>query len=160
MSRVTSWEDDEPYPNASALFGANVERSLKGKRGQALLREIEEALLAMPEKRLRQGIVCRAGEVCTLGAVAVHRLVKKGKSRAEALAEIEAEAKEAGQVAEDDWDSSEDETFDFLRALIGIKSHPLAWTLVYENDEAHAPTPEALYDRMLKWVRARLTPTA
>lgn len=157
---MTSWEDDEPYPNATALFQANVDRATKGKRGQALLKEIEAALLAMPEKRLSRHIVCQGGEVCMLGAMAVERAVRAGKGRAEAMAELEAQAKKWGQYDKDDedWDESDDETFVYLKDLLDIHSESLAWMLVYQNDEGawDARTPEQLWERMLKWVQARI----
>lgn len=158
MSRATSWEDDEPYPNASALFQANVDRALKGKKGQTFLREIESALLAMPEKKLIGSAVCEGGQVCLLGAVAVERAVKNGKSRADALAELEKEAKEHGQYEPEgvNWDEADDETLEYLRSLLGIKQFPLAWTFVHENDECHVRTPEERYERMLKWVQRNI----
>lgn len=160
MSRITSWEDDEPYPNATALFQANVERAMSGKRGQALLKEIEAALLAMPEKKLSRYIVCRGGEVCTLGAVAIERAVKAGKSRAEAMAELEAKMKEWGQYNKDDenWDDGSDETFVYLKDLLDIHAGSLAWMLVYENDQGchGARSPEQLWEKMLKWIRGKI----
>lgn len=151
MSRVESWEDDEPYPNATALFERAVENAMKGRRGQALLKEIEAALLALPEKKLVAGAVCRDGQVCMLGSVVVERAVRSGKTRAEALAELERKALEWGQDDEDG-----DETFVFLKDLLGIKQESLAWTLVYQNDEIWCKSPEDRYERMLEWIRARI----
>lgn len=167
MSRVTSWEDDEPYPNASALFGANVERALNGKRGQALLKEIEAALLALPSKRLIGSAICEKGEVCLLGAVAIERAMKAGKTRVEALADLEKNAVEWGQCDEPEA-LDDDNMFAYLKDLLDIKQESLAWQLVYENDESGWETspdsiyagpgkgPERRYQRMLKWVQARI----
>jgi hypothetical protein len=47
-----SFSDEEEIPSQFALWQANCRRSLKGKRGQAALRELEAALLALPSKRL------------------------------------------------------------------------------------------------------------
>jgi len=56
------------------LYRASVERSLKGKRGQAFLREMVAALEAMPEKELSAGrLVDEHGDCCALGAVALRR---------------------------------------------------------------------------------------
>lgn len=156
MSRVTSWDDEEPYPNAAALFERSVDNAILGRRGQALLRELEEALLAMPIKRLVGSRVCEAGEVCALGALAIHRAVKSGKSRTAALAGLQVVAEHWGQGREDGWEEQDDETQALLRDLLNIKSKNLAWTLVFQNDEAYAKTPEDRYARMLKWVQSRI----
>ena len=47
-----------------------VNSAVRGKRGQAVLRELLAALEAMPEKRLaRDSLVSADGEFCTLGAL-------------------------------------------------------------------------------------------
>lgn len=52
------------------LYRAAVERALRGKRGQAFLRELAAAMDAMPEKILIAGeLVNEAGQCCTMGAV-------------------------------------------------------------------------------------------
>lgn len=73
MSR-SGYSDDcenlELYRNA-------VERALNGKRGQTLLRELLEALDAMPDKRLYRGsFATGAGEFCTLGVLGAKRGTK------------------------------------------------------------------------------------
>jgi hypothetical protein len=153
MSRVYAW-DDEPYPNASELFQRSVDNAMKGKSGQALLREIEAALLAMPEKKLIADGVCDGGEVCLLGSVAVARAVAAGKTREEALADLERGANEAGQYQDDG------NTFKFLKRVLGIKQHCLAWQLVFQNDECYATTSEQRYERMLAWVREMIVRVA
>jgi len=51
-----------------------VNSALRGKRGQAALREILEALDALPEKKLaKDSLVNAEGEYCTLGALGLHR---------------------------------------------------------------------------------------
>jgi hypothetical protein len=149
MSRVEAW-DDEPYPNASELFQRSVDNAIKGKSGQALLREIEAALLALPEKKLLGSGVCEGGEVCMLGAVAVARAMKAGKTREEAVVALERDAKAAGQYEDDD------KTFKYLKRALAIKQHCLAWQLVFENDECYVKTDEQRYERMLKWVQERI----
>ena len=52
---------------------AAVSRALRGRRGQAALRELAQALDAMPEKRLVAGSFSAGCGVCTLGALAAHR---------------------------------------------------------------------------------------
>lgn len=69
MSRSGYSEDyDDDYgPNP---WNAIVANSIKGKRGQAFLRELADAMDAMPVKELITGeLVTPAGECCTIGVV-------------------------------------------------------------------------------------------
>ena len=51
-----------------------VASAIRGRRGQAFLREMEEALEAIPDKRLISGeLVSSDGECCAMGAVAMKR---------------------------------------------------------------------------------------
>lgn len=45
----------------SGLWRANVQRALKGRRGQAALRDFRDALMALPEKVLIEGALCTVG---------------------------------------------------------------------------------------------------
>lgn len=70
MSRSGYESDGENH----SLWRASVERAIRGKRGQAFLRELVAALDAMPVKRLIMGEVVRDSEhMCALGSVAVLR---------------------------------------------------------------------------------------
>lgn len=63
MSR--QWSGDDPMPEG--LWYGALTRAIRGKRGQAALRELRDALDAMPEKRLLRGGLYRVGEVCAIG---------------------------------------------------------------------------------------------
>ena len=171
----TSWSEDyaDDDPAAANLFQGNLKRSLRGRAGQAALRELEAALLAMPEKALYADVFAEpSGEVCALGAVAVARKQAQGLSRDEALATC---------ADVDPYDSEEEcEALGFPRLV--------AQAVVWENDEAHTTvwevaygpahpgrgsykggipfirdvTPRERYDAMLAWVRRRIVrePTA
>lgn len=66
MSR-SGYSDDGDYLE---LYRQSVECSLLGKRGQALLKRLRDALDAMPVKQLIRGdFVTPTGAVCALGAV-------------------------------------------------------------------------------------------
>lgn len=66
--------DDENFPNATWLYQANVERSMKGKRGQQFFVDLIAALDAMSEKRLvADDLIRPSGEVCALGALALSK---------------------------------------------------------------------------------------
>ena len=62
MSRYTEGDwDDENAEFKAAAWNRNAQLALKGKRGQKALRELREALMALPEKRLIEGAVCTVG---------------------------------------------------------------------------------------------------
>lgn len=76
MSRH-GYTDDMDDPLAHGRWRAQVLSALRGKRGQALLRELAEALDAMPDKRLYPGSFATAeGEFCTLGVLGEKRGTK------------------------------------------------------------------------------------
>lgn len=72
MSRFHEGDGENPI---QYVWSGNVERILRGKRGQRILRELCEALLALPERRLIANKLenKRTGEVCTIGALAKYR---------------------------------------------------------------------------------------
>lgn len=139
--------DEENFPNQQALYAQATKNALKGKRGQAALKELEEALLAMPEKRLIEGGLCdNAGGVCAVGAMAVHRQVKAGlMTREDAMTMI---ATKYG----DDFHA----TLEVGREVLGLLGC-VAVEFAYVNDEeACASTPEDRYDIVLNWVREQI----
>lgn len=83
------WYDGEEFPNQTALWNANIERSIKGKKGQAVLRDLREALLELPQPRLINGYIAAGNEVCAVGALVLKRRVSKGEARGEVLKELE-----------------------------------------------------------------------
>lgn len=62
----------DEYDSAQEFFfRSSLERAIKAKSGQRILREMAEILLAMPERKLAYGaIATEAGEVCAVGAYA------------------------------------------------------------------------------------------
>lgn len=78
MSR-SGYSDD--YDNEWSLIrwrGA-VKSAIRGRRGQAFLKEMLLALDAMPNKRLIEGDLETDGEVCSLGSVGVKRGIDMSK---------------------------------------------------------------------------------
>lgn len=76
MSRH-GYTDDIEDVLAYGRCRAQVKNSIKGKRGQALLRELAEALDSMPEKKLYAGSFATAeGQFCTLGVLGEKRGTK------------------------------------------------------------------------------------
>jgi hypothetical protein len=77
MSRSGYTDDDGDDPLAHGRWRAAVRSSLQGKRGQAMLKELAEALDAMPDKRLYPGsFATPEGEFCTLGVLGAKRGTK------------------------------------------------------------------------------------
>ena len=172
-----NWTDEEDQPGQFALWHANCRRSIQGRAGQAALRRLEAALVAMPEKRLSSGkLVTHDGEVCAIGA----------------LARAEGKLPEPKPLDPDGFeDDDSDDTAEFAEARLDFP-HLVAWTVVVENDItndvvwelAHGPlqrheavyrgpngngygipyirhmTPEERYERVLAWVRCQLRPDA
>lgn len=127
--------EDGDYEHAN-LYRGSVERAIRGRRGQAFLKELLAALDAMPEKKLIEGaLVEDSGAVCALGAVAVKRGINT-----EPL-EVEFEEGRHDQIAK----------------AFGI-AESMAREIVYMNDE-HAwssETPEKRFERMRQWVASEI----
>ena len=103
-----------------------VKSALRGRPGQAFLRETLAALDALPDKKLTHSALEQSGEFCVLGAV--------GAARGTSMAHIDPE----------DHDS--------VAGLFKIP-HSLACEIMFMNDEAvGAETPEQRYTRMRQWV--------
>lgn len=140
-SRFEYCDDGEGIP--IGLWRNIVKRSITGKRGQEALRELEAALLALPQKRLISGFVRDEGNVCAVGALGLYREMQAGKSLDDALEALP------------EWADNDFETAEYGRDL-GL-TETLAWTIAEANDEKFSDmSPEARYDAMLAWVRDRL----
>lgn len=145
MSRFDH-EGDEWFPNQWWLYEANMQRCFSGVAGQQKLREVREALLALPRKRLiSTRLADEQGDVCLVGALALHK-AEDPKTELQLLAEHITE-----EMAE--WDSYEVEQ----RTLGTGKTLGLKETMVvelsYTNDNSHRDqTPEERYERVLAWV--------
>jgi hypothetical protein len=153
MSRFhyDDWDGEGAPPE---FYQQAAKNALQGRRGQIVLRELREALLALPQPRLIEGAFTREGEVCALGALAGHRFEKGsplawGNELIASLPQLEARL---GEDLEDEWI-----TLDLGEAM-GLK-RSLAWAIAYENDEAywHTETPEGRYSRILRWVESNLS---
>ncbi len=125
------WDGDGLPPE---LYYQAVARAIKGKRGQAFLRELATAMDAMPEKVLIEGdLVDEHGDCCTMGVVF--------KSRG-----IDAEKV-------DPYDRNE------VADAIGI-APSMAAEIAYANDQdfcsGKGETPEQRWVRMRAWVKREL----
>lgn len=137
MSRA-GYSDDYDLDNWSMIrWRGVVASSIRGKRGQAFLRDLAEAMDAMPEKRLIAGDLERGGNVCAIGSLGVRRGVELAKL----------DPQDPGPIAD----------------AFGI-AEPLVREIEYMNDEGgwYDETPEKRWQRMRDWVAASIKkdPTA
>lgn len=145
MSR--SGYSDELDPLELGKWRGQVASAIRGRRGQAFLREMLSALEVLPEKRLIAHDLINDGEVCAIGAVAVAR------------------GTDVTGIDPDDGDA--------VGQAFGI-AHQLAQEIAYLNDECdghHAvevvvngqsrkqwrdDTPEERWRRMHQWVASQI----
>ena len=128
MSR--SGYTDYAEENTFCIWRGAVESAMRGRRGQAFLREMLAALDALPNKRLISGELVCESECCALGAVAL----KRGTD----VSGIEPDDREA------------------LSDTFGIAG-AMAAEVMYENDEHFDRcTPEERFVAMRKWVAGNI----
>ena len=110
MSRSGYSDDCEGW--ALICWRGAVNSAIRGKRGQAALRELLEALDSLPEQRLGgNSLVTAEGDYCTLGALGLKRGL--------------------------DLDSIDPEDRDAVAKAFGI-AEALAAEIMFENDECAA----------------------
>lgn len=127
MSR-SGYSEDCDDDLAAGRWRGRVASAMRGKRGQAFLREMLAALDAMPEKRLVAEVLEGVdGAVCAIGSV--------GKARGIDMSDIDPE--DYGKVA----------------ATFGI-AEPMAQEIVYMNDEYWdwKITPESRFEKVRAWI--------
>lgn len=133
MSR-SGYSDDYDLENWDLIrWRGQVASAIRGKRGQAFLRELVAALDAMPEKRLIANELESFGNVCAIGSVGMQRGVDMTK------------------LDPDDYDR--------IAATFGIAPQ-LVQEIEWMNDEAYfGQTPEGRWKFMRDWaVRKLKTP--
>lgn len=116
-----------------AMWRGAVASALRGRRGQAFLKEMLAAFDALPAPRLIENDLAREGEVCAIGAV--------GKARGIDMSRIDPE------------------DHDTVACSFDI-AHAMACEIMYMNDEFEwkKETPEERFSRMRKWVAAQIEP--
>lgn len=154
-----SYSEEEDFPGQFSLWRANLGRALRGRRGQAALRELRDALLALPDKKLIDGHIAKDGAVCAVGALMLDKKMKSlGVAREEALKLLEADYVPYGGWEK--WDGYDDaDTAEEAKAY-GIP-YMVAWRLVELNDEdLYKADPEERYRRVLAWTEKQLAEAA
>ena len=113
------------------MYRGAVKSAIRGKRGQAFLRETIATLDALQEPRLIAGNLMDESGVCALGAV--------GAARGLDLLTVYPEG------------------YDVIAEALGI-AESLAREIEYVNDEdAHyGETPERRFERVREWVAAQI----
>lgn len=139
------FSENEDFNNAAILWEANQERSLKSRKGQAALRRLETALLALPEPKLIADAIENAdGLVCGLGALAKYENYQGSL--------------ELPEASWNDWGSGP-EVEDAMLALAQALNVPklVAVAIIYQNDDSFlVQTPKQRYTKLLTWTRSWL----
>lgn len=130
MSR--SGYSDDLDPRDLAMWRGQVASAIRGKRGQEFLRELIEALDAMPNKRLIAKVLRSDGEVCAIGSVGARRGI--------------------------DLEALDPHDHDGLASVFGI-AHQLVQEIEYMNDDecfGEGASPEERWKRMRAWAVTNL----
>lgn len=130
----SGYTDDWPDDNAGWLWRGAVRSAIRGRRGQAFLRELRAALDAMPVKRLIEGELEQDGEVCAIGAV--------GRARGMDMSKIYVDDR------------------DVVAAAFGIAPALVAELEFYNDDDFGGydceRTPEKRWEVVSRWVDRQL----
>lgn len=139
MSRHEYCDCDDLDQQDMAMWRGRVMSAIRGRRGQQLLRDLRDALDAMPEKRLIAGSLQNTDGVCALGSVCVYRNLN---------------------IDDLKFDGDEDDdplwTNEHLSERLNI-AECLVREVEYENDE-FAGSPEERWEYMRKWVDRHIKP--
>ena len=114
-------------PRDLAMWRGQVTSAIGGKRGQAFLRELIEALDGMPEKRLIANVLRAYGEVCAIGSVGARRGI--------------------------DLEALDPHDHEGLASVFGI-AHQLVQEIEFMNDDecfGWGASPEDRWKRMRAW---------
>jgi hypothetical protein len=136
MSRH-GYSDDCDDNLAAGRWAGRLASAIRGKKGQAFLRELRDAMDAMPEKRLiSEELVTADGDCCALGCVA--------KARGLDVSKVDPEEP------------------DVVAGVFGI-TEVLACEVAYQNDEAYpayhvACTPELRWKAVRRWLDEKIKP--
>ena len=126
MNRSNYIDDCDLDPLDFGRWRGQVAATIRGRRGQAFLRELAAAMDAMPEKVLiANELIDVEGDCCTIGVVC--------KARGIDVSAIDIECPSS------------------VGKAVGI-SHQLAAEIEYLNDYWQDETPAARWQRMRRWV--------
>jgi hypothetical protein len=162
MSRSCYSEDyGDEYPGQLDLFRANVQRSIRGKQGQARLRELRDALLSMPVKALYDDLWRSGDQVCALGAWAARFSPSVAVSNDADDHDIATALGDVGWprlVVLEAVYLNDDREFEYVKA-----EGPPRWAdstgrcYGYPEDVRMSITPERRYTKVLEWATNQIT---
>lgn len=139
MSR-SGYSDDYDDDNWSLIrWRGAVASAIRGKKGQAFLKELLAAFEAMPEKKLIANSFSEQGSYCTLGVI--------GASRGVEMPVVD--------LSDDEWVDPQ-EIRDAVSVALNIPD-ALAAEIMYYND-SYDQTPEQRWERMHRWIEKRISP--
>lgn len=140
--------DDDIMPYG--LWLKAVDRATYSKRGQQALRELEQALLAIPDRRLAYEHISLDGQVCAIGAYAAWKRQQDSPSK---------DRSTIIETLEDEnlWDSESLRDSAELGQEVGL-AWSLAWEIASANDYdfSRGYTPEDRWTKMLAWIKLRI----
>lgn len=159
VSEYDDWCDDTDAILSYGRWQRNSRAVLVSKRGQKALREIEAALLALPEPKLAYETFHRVEdgkvECCVLGAVAAHR----GVDMPEHLnGDVDEWTDHDGKTYIQRDPCPAEETASWAEKNLGL-AFTLAYNLVDVNDRDIPETDEQRYERVLAWVQKHIKRT-
>lgn len=131
------------------MWQHNLELAIGGKRGQAALRELRDALVALPERKLISGALCRVNPAgpptfCVVGALAYHKRTKLGERPEEVIESLLGD------------DIGPEETAQAGRRIGLVWT--LAWELGFKNDEEYRGlTDEQRFEKFLAWTELMIS---
>lgn len=130
MSRA-GYSEDPGGEWALICWRGAVASAIRGRRGQAFLRELRDALDEMPDKRLIAEELAIEGEACALGVVARRRGI--------------------------DVQTIDAHDHDSIHVPFGI-ANALAREIIWENDESwpYPKTPEERWRKVRWWAEANI----
>lgn len=129
---------------AYGRYRARVMSHLRGQYGRAGLIRLREALLAMPERKLAQGVVVLNGECCAIGALAIHQHVQaSGLSWDAAAIVVQAE------IGTDYQDRLVSEDVGVQHGLDALAASEVAYV---NDEECYYRTQEERWQDMVDWI--------
>lgn len=156
------------------LWKAITNKALGGKRGQTLLKELEQALIALPVKELHEGVFYQQKEdspqgcvCCALGALARYRIQNGGLHLLAPMRYVKGRKRELDKSlrrtirSEELLDAMTGHFADIIETIdiaeqMGM-AISMAWAIAHTNDEVlYNVQPGDRYNAMLAWVRSRI----
>jgi hypothetical protein len=154
MSR-SGYDDDCDDPLALGRWRAQVRSAIRGKRGQAFLRELAAELDAMPVKELiANELINNEGQCCTIGVVCKARGVDVSKIDYESWEDVGAAVNIAGPLAAEIEYENDEIGERWVRVEVP-KPPDQQWHPGFQHRRVEE-TPAERWQRMRKWVDKHL----